>query len=245
MTKKICLITGANRGIGLEIAAQIGQRGHRVLLGARDIDAGDDAAKTLRDRGIDARVVPLDVTDPDSVRAAAAAVEAGEGRLDVLVNNAGIFLDSIKRTEEVELDLFRRTIEVNLLGAFTVGTTFLPLLRKSEDGRLINMSSDLGSLAQASDPESRYNAVDGPAYRVSKAALNMLALAWAKELRGTNVAVSVCSPGWCRTGLDPHIDSSAAPNSAADGADTAVWLALDMDRSQHGRFYAKRREIAW
>jgi len=245
MTQKICLITGANRGIGFEIASQIGARGHVVLVGARDEASGNEAVARLRADGVDSRFVKLDVVNPVSVRAAADEVAAAYDRLDVLVNNAGIFLDSIMLPSQISLDDFRKTLDVNVFGAFTATQAFVGLLRKSPDARVINMSSDLGALAQASDPESRYDAVLGPSYRVSKAALNMVTLVWAKELRDSAVSVSSCSPGWCQTDLDPHIDSSKAPNTAADGADTAVWLALDKDRSQHGKFYAKRTEIAW
>ncbi|HEY8066894.1 MAG TPA: SDR family oxidoreductase [Methylosinus sp.] len=243
---RLCLVTGANRGIGFEIARSLASRGHRVLIGARRQSDGARAAEALRRLGLDIEAIRLDVTEPESVSEAARELERREGRLDILINNAGILIDSTKRPDDISLDEFRRTIDTNLVGPFLVTKAFAPLLLRSDDARIVNISTDLAALGQASNSDSPFDAVLAPSYRVSKAALNMLALTWAKRLRDTNVSVSVCSPGWCRTGLDSLIDSSKAPYSAEEGADTAVWLALDVERSaQHGRFFAKRREIAW
>ncbi|MEQ1963945.1 SDR family NAD(P)-dependent oxidoreductase [Xenorhabdus khoisanae] len=242
---KTCLITGANKGIGFKIAEKLGERGHRVILSGRNILALEKSVLQLTQMGITAELLHLDVTDQKSIKASANLMLSTNTTLDVLINNAGIFLDSIQKPSETSLDNIHKTLEVNLIGPWLVTQAFLPLLQRSKEARLIFISTDLAALSQAADPHSKYNKVEGPAYRTSKAALNMLALQWSKELRDSNISVSVCSPGWCRTDLDSQIDSRQAPNSAADGADTAVWLALDKDRTQHGHFYASRQSINW
>ncbi|CDH31645.1 SDR family NAD(P)-dependent oxidoreductase [Xenorhabdus bovienii] len=242
---KTCLITGANRGIGFEIAKKLGERGHRVILSGRDIPALEHSVLQLTQMGITADLLHLDVTDPESIKSAANLLLSTNTTLDVLINNAGVFLDSIQKPSETSLDDIHKSLTVNLVGPWLITQAFLPLLSRSEEARLIFLSTDLAALSQAADPHSKYNRIEGPAYRASKAALNMLALQWAKEFRDSKISVSVCSPGWCRTDLDSQISSEQAPNSAAEGADTVVWLALDKGREQHGHFYSARQTIDW
>lgn len=242
---KTCLITGANRGIGFEIARLIAEKGHDVIIGARSLEDASMAAKKLRDRGFSAEALAIDVTDGASVKRAADELEGRVERLDVLVNNAGIMKESTRQPSKATVEAFEAQLATNVVGPMRTMQAFIPLLKRSNDARIVNMSSDLGAMAQASNPESRYAAVLAPTYRTSKAALNMLSLAFAKELKDDRITVSVCSPGWCRTDLDDEIDSDRAPFSAAEGADTAAWLAVEADASQNGKFYAKRSEIAW
>lgn len=241
MNNKIILVTGANKGIGYQIAKKFSELGHTVFIGARNPDLGKKAECQLRETGLDCRFLELDVTDEMSVQKAAAYVENKFGKLDVLVNNAGIFLDTPRKTHEITVNEFRLTLETNVLGVFSVTMAFLPLLKKSERANIINMSSDLGSLQQASDPNSKYDSVSGPSYRVSKAALNMLTLSLARELRNTNITVNAVSPGWCKTDLG----SDAAPRTAETGADTPVWLAIQDENDLHGHFLFDKATIAW
>ncbi|MBB4640733.1 SDR family oxidoreductase [Rhizorhapis suberifaciens] len=243
--RKVCLITGANRGIGFEIACKIAEQGHDVIVGARSMENATAATDQLKDAGLHAQALLIDVTDDHSVRAAAEDLEQRVDRLDVLINNAGIMRESLRQPSEATVAAFEAQLATNVVGPMRTIQAFLPLLRRSQDARIVNVSSDLGAMAQASDPESRYAAVLAPTYRASKAALNMLSLAFAKELQEEGIAVSVCSPGWCRTDLDDEINSTSAPFSPAEGADTAVWLAVQADRSQNGKFFAMRKSIAW
>lgn len=241
MSKKIALITGANKGIGYQIAHKLGKSGHIILAAARNEVLGKKAVEQLNEEGIESYFIQLDVTDEQSIAAAAEQVEKTFGKIDVLVNNAGIFVDLAKSPSELCIKDFRKTMEVNVFGVFLVTQAFLKLLKKSTAGRIINMSSDLGALNQASDPNSLYDAVSGPGYRVSKAALNMLTLAFAKELRSSHITVNAVSPGWCKTDLG----SDAAPNTAEQGADTPAWLATQDVEKHHGKFFYKRDCIAW
>ena len=244
--KKVCLVTGANRGIGLEISRGLGQKGYKVYLGARKIENGHQAAKQLMSEGIDAEAIALSVGDPESIQNAFNFISQKEQKLDVLINNAGILADSNLPPDEVSFEVFNSTLTTNAIGPYFVINAFIPLLTKSVDARVINMSSDLGALSQASDPESKYDAITAPSYRISKAALNMTSLIFAKKFRDSNIKVCSCSPGWCHTGLDQLVDSSKAPNTAKDGADTPIWLASEAPSSQiNGNFFYKREMINW
>ena len=184
--QQIALITGANKGIGKEIASQLGKQGMMVLIGARDQLKGVDAVAELMAQGVRARAIRLDVTDPNSIALAAQDIEDDFGRLDVLVNNAGIALDS-GPASDLDVETLRRTYETNVFGAFVVTKAMLPLLRKSEAGRIVNLSSGLGSLTQNSDPEWGFAGVKPLAYNSSKAALNMITVIFAAELKETAI----------------------------------------------------------
>ncbi|MFC7880208.1 SDR family oxidoreductase [Isoptericola sp. NPDC057391] len=215
---KIALVTGATRGIGLATARRLAADGFHVVVGARRDDAGRAAVDRVRAEGGDASSVLLDVTDPDQVRAAASHVEERFGRLDVLVNNAGVLPEaSAEPAEAVDLDLFRRTYATNLFGPVLVLEAFLPLLRRSDAGRVVNVTTRMGSLADQQDTASPYYSTVVPAYQSSKAALNAVTVALAKALAGTPITVTAVCPGFVRTDLTP-LNREHAPLGPDDAA---------------------------
>lgn len=224
--KPLALVTGANRGLGLEIARQLSARGFGILLGARDAEAGQAAAESLG-----AAWLPLDVAEAESVREAADWARAEHGRLDVLVNNAGLLLDEGRGVLDLDETDALATLEVNLLGPWRVAAAFAPLMGKG--GRIVNVSSGAGQLSSMGGW--------APAYSVSKAALNALTLQLAQALKGRGIAVNAACPGWVRT----RMGGSGAPKSVEDGADTPVWLATDAPAGVTGKFFRDRREIPW
>jgi NAD(P)-dependent dehydrogenase (short-subunit alcohol dehydrogenase family) len=241
---KIALITGANKGLGLETGRQLGKLGYTVLLGSRDALNGEVAARQLRDDGVDARVVKLDVGKQSDVDAAAAMIEADYGHLNVLVNNAGVMIEkgwTKNTTSETTLDNLRATFETNLFAVFAVTKAMLPLLRKSPAGRIVNVSSILGSVSlQATKGSPTYN-TKLFAYNASKAALNMLTISLAHELRATKIKVNSAHPGWVKTDLG----GSAAPMNVVDGAKTEVELATLAEDGPTGGFFHLGQAIAW
>jgi NAD(P)-dependent dehydrogenase (short-subunit alcohol dehydrogenase family) len=239
---RLALITGANKGIGYEIARQLGQQGITVLLGCRDQARGEAAAAQLRAEGADAYPLALDVTDAASVTAAAAEVGERFGRLDILVNNAGISLEQPRvAPSDYPLDRLARTYAVNVLGIVTVTNAFLPLLRQAPAGRIVNQSSAMGSLALAADSGSPYAGLNLLAYNSSKAALNSVTLEYAKELRGTSVAVNAADPGYCATDLNGH----QGYRTAAQGAAAAVALATLGPGAPSGTFAGDAGPVPW
>jgi NAD(P)-dependent dehydrogenase (short-subunit alcohol dehydrogenase family) len=239
--KKVALVTGSNKGIGFEIARQLGRRGMTVLIGARDEKRGAEAAGKLRDEGIDAHHVRLDVSDAATVAPLAATIEARFGRLDVLVNNAGVLLDQNVPPSALDVEVLKKTFDVNVFGAFAVTRALLPLIRKSDAGRVVNLSSTLGSLALMSDASNPYSGFVGAAYQSSKTALNMLTVALAKELAGTRVLVNSVCPGWVKTDMG----TDDAPLSVEQGADTPVWLATLPAGGPTGGYFNSRQPVAW
>lgn len=232
----IVLVTGGNRGIGLEIAAQMAQRGWRVLLGSRQAEAGRQATASLKERLRDALAEPLliDIDDEDSVQKAFQRVSADPGAVDVLINNAGILLDEDATILTVSDELLEHSFRVNTVGPLRVSRVFLPLLRKSSRGaRIINLSSGAGAL---SDMETFK-----PAYSISKTALNAVTRQMAANLRVDGIPVNSMCPGWVRTDMG----GPNATRSVEEGADTAVWLATEAPPEWTGGFYRDRREIAW
>ncbi len=229
---KVALVTGANKGIGLEIARQLAQLGYTALIGARDETRGQEAAQTLRNEGLTAQFVALDVTDENSISAATKKIEGEHGKLDVLVNNAGIALDQMPPSQ-VDLETLRRTYETNVFGMFAVTKALLPLLKKSEAGRIVNMSSGLGSLAQTSDPNWEYGFVNAIAYCSSKSAVNALTVQFAKELRDTPIKVNAADPGYVATDLNQN----QGHRTVSQGAIAPVRLAtLPADGPTAGYF---------
>lgn len=240
MAEKVALITGANKGIGKEIARQLGALGMTVLVGARDPERGEAAAAELREGGADARFVQVDVTDPDGLHAAAASVERDFGRLDVLVNNAGIALED-GTPGSLTLESLRRTYETNVFGVYSVTEAFLPLLKKSEAGRIVNMSSGLGSLTDNSDPDWAFAAVKPLAYNSSKAALNMMTVIWAAQLKDTPIKVNSADPGYVATDLNHN----SGPRTVAQGATVAVHLAALPADGPTGGFFNEDGVLPW
>lgn len=238
--KKVALITGANKGIGKEIARQLGALGMTVLIAARDKQRGEEAAAALTADGADAHAVLLDVTDKASIDAAARQVESEYGRLDVLVNNAGIALDT-GAASTLEMDALRRTYETNVFGVFSVTKAFLPLLKKSRAGRIVNVSSGLGSLAQNSDPNWDYAAVKPLAYNSSKAALNMVTVIFAAELKDAGIKVNAADPGYTATDLNQN----RGHQTVEQGAVAAVRLAALPDDGPTGGFFDDNGVVPW
>jgi NAD(P)-dependent dehydrogenase (short-subunit alcohol dehydrogenase family) len=238
---RIALITGANKGIGFEIARQIGQTGARVLLGARDAALGEAAASALRAEGVDARFIRIDLGEPASIEAAAASIGAGYRRLDVLVNNAGITDPADGPPSAASLQAVRRIFDTNFFGTLAVTQAMLKLLRQSASGRIVNVSSGLGSLAHNGDPEWEFAAVKLLGYNASKAALNMLTVQLAAELRDTGIKVNAADPGFTATDLNNHRGHQTIPQ----GAEAAVRLALLPDDGPTGFFFSAGGEEPW
>ena len=242
--KKVALISGANKGLGLETAKQLGKLGYVVLLGSRDPLKGEVAARLLREDGIDARVVKLDVSRQNDIDTAAAMVETEFGKLDVLVNNAGVMIEkgwTKNTTSETTMENLRATFEANLFAVFALTKALLPALKKSEAGRIVNVSSILGSVSLQATKGSPTYSTKLFAYNASKAALNVLTISLAHELQGTKIKVNSAHPGWVKTDLG----GDAAPMNVVEGAKTEVELATLGDDGPTGGFFHVGKEIAW
>jgi NAD(P)-dependent dehydrogenase (short-subunit alcohol dehydrogenase family) len=235
-SQRIALVTGANRGIGLEVARGLGRQGLTVVVGSRSPASGEEAASTLVAEGLSAVGEPLDVSDEESVARAVSAVLARFGRLDVLVNNAGVLLDGADRASAVSPEKIRATFDTNVVGAWLLCQAVIPAMRRQGYGRIVNLSSDMGSLGEVRASDGSW-----PAYRLSKTALNALTLLLAAELRGDNVLVNAASPGWVRT----RMGGGSAPRSVEHGADTPVWLATLPDGGPSGGLFRDRQPLDW
>lgn len=226
MTQDIALVTGGNKGLGREIVRQLATEGLTVYLGARDKALGQAAQQEVAADGLDVRFIQLDVTDESSVEAAAKSVEAESGRLDVLVNNAGIMAGWGVDVPDLGADVVREVYEVNVFGVVTVTKAFIPLLRRSENGRIVNMSSALGSLAELSDLSNPRSRLGLMAYSSSKAALNALTILYANALRADGIKVNSAAPGLVPTDLNTGSEHPRGNRTPADGARGPVHLAL-------------------
>jgi len=229
---KTVLVTGANKGIGREVASQLARKGFHVFVAARNPDAGRKAADEIAKQSGKATFIEVDVTDNASVRAAAREFSKIADHLDVLVNNAGIMMDGDDAILEVSDNIFRRTIETNVLGALRATRAFTPLLVKSKAPRVINVSSSGGQLTGGADGWS-------PAYCISKTALNGVTSQLAAAL--PKFAVNSVCPGWVRTDMGGR----NATRSLEEGADTIVWLASEAPQGLTGKFLRDRKEIPW
>jgi NAD(P)-dependent dehydrogenase (short-subunit alcohol dehydrogenase family) len=239
--KRIALVTGANKGLGFEIARQLGRQGITVLIGARDKNKGRKAAEQLKLENIDAHGLILDVTHLPSIERTRRYIETEYGRLDILVNNAGISHEWGLAPSEVPIDTIRDVFETNFFGVILVTDALLPLLRKSEAPRVVNMSSSLGSLTMHSDPQSPYYAVKTFGYNASKTALNAYTVHLAFEFRDTPFKINSSCPGWVKTDMG----GANAPGSVEDGADTPVWLATLPADGPTGGFFNARQPVPW
>jgi len=235
----IALVTGANKGIGFEIARGLGARKIVVLMGVRDEAKGKAAAEQLKSEGIDARPVALDVTNQDSIARAAQWIQEQFGHLDILVNNAGIA--EWGKPSEIDLAKVREVYETNLFGPMAMIQTMLPLLRLSARGRIVNVSSHLGSLAMATDPKSPISQFLALGYCTSKSALNSMTVQFANELRQTPIKVNAICPGYCATDLN----GNSGPRTAAQGAVAAVRYATLADEGPSGGFFDEDGPVAW
>jgi NAD(P)-dependent dehydrogenase (short-subunit alcohol dehydrogenase family) len=229
--QKTALVTGANKGIGFEVARQLARQGFRVFLGARNEKAGAAAAEKLREEG-DIIFLKIDISDANSIRAAAAELSHRSDRLDVLVNNAGILLDEDKSALSLTPDIFETTLRTNTLGPWLVAQAFAALLGKSQAPRIVNVSSGGGQLEDGADGWA-------PGYCVSKTALNGVTVQLAAAL--PKCAVNSVCPGWVRTDMG----GESATRSVGEGAATIVWLATEAPRDLTGKFVKDRKVIPW
>lgn len=244
--KKIALITGANRGIGFETARQLGQQGIKVLLGARSEEKGKEAAETLKNEGLDVEFIHLDVDDVATHESAAKSIEDQFGRLDILVNNAGIFLNEIGDdgamipASQTSQDVFRKTFDTNFFNTIAVTQQFVPLIKKSDAGRIVFLSSGLGSLNLHSDPNSPIYNWKVPAYDISKTALNGYAVHLAYELKDTPIKVNAAHPGSVVTDMNANGEIPVE-----EGAKTSVALATLPADGYTGKFIYLGEELPW
>jgi NAD(P)-dependent dehydrogenase (short-subunit alcohol dehydrogenase family) len=240
-SNKIVLITGANKGIGLEVARQLGKQKCTVLIGARDAKLGEEAAAKLSKEGIDARFVELDVTHRQTIEAARAQIEKEFGRLDILINNAGINAPGDGPPSKVDLDAANRVIQTNFIGALAVAQIMLPLVRKSAGGNIINVTSELGSITGHSDPNWKFAPVKFIAYCASKAAMNMMTVQLAYELRDTKIKVNSVNPGYTATDLN----NNQGPQTIEQGAAEIVRVALIGPEGPTGQFLETGGTLPW
>ena len=231
---KVAVVTGGNRGLGLEACRRLARAGARVILASRDAAKGETAAAALRREGLDITPHALDVTDRASIERLARVIERQFGRLDILVNNAGVFEDSgAEGTSALRSDpaIVRRTFETNTLGPLMVSQALIPLMQGK--GRVVNVSSGMGQLAEMNGSY--------PGYRLSKAALNALTRILADELKGTGVKVNSVCPGWVKTDMG----GPDAPRTREQGVETIVWLATLSDDGPTGGFFRDKQPIPW
>jgi NAD(P)-dependent dehydrogenase (short-subunit alcohol dehydrogenase family) len=234
LTRKVAVVTGANRGIGLEISRQLASNGAHVVVTARGAAKAATACQKLKDEGLDVAFHQLDVTDPTSIQILRDFVRKTYGAPDILVNNAGVLLDE-KSSGVLDLspDMLQQTLAVNVYGPVMLCRALVPLMKSKGHGRIVNLSSGMGQLSEMGRGAS--------AYRISKAALNALTCTLAAELSGTDILVNSVCPGWVRTDLG----GPNATRSVAEGAETAVWLALLPAGGPTGGFFRDKKPIAW
>ncbi len=240
-TKKTALVTGANKGIGYEVARQVAASGCTVLLGARNQALGEEAAAKLVAEGLDVRYIAIDLTAPKTIAAAANRIAADFGHLDILVNNAGIAAPGDGPPTASSPDAIEKTLRVNFLGSVAVTQAMLPLLRKAPSARIVNVSSGLGSLTLNGDPAWPYATHKYLGYSASKAALNMLTVQLAYELRDTAIKVNSADPGYTATDLNGHTGTQTIPEGAAE----AIRLALLPDDGPTGTYSNSEAVVPW
>jgi NAD(P)-dependent dehydrogenase (short-subunit alcohol dehydrogenase family) len=235
-TQKVAVVTGGNRGLGFEASRQLAKKGYQVVLTSRDEAKGKAAAQKLQAEGLNVIFHALDVTNDESSQKLAEFLHEQFGKLDVLVNNAAIYIDSQTSGNSVfdaKIDTLRQTMETNVYGVLRVTQALIGLMQKQNYGRIVNVSSGAGQLT---DMGSGY-----PAYRISKTALNALTRIFSNELQGTNILVNSVCPGWVKTDMG----GPNAPRTPEQGVDTIVWLATLPDGSATGGFFRDRQSIDW
>ena len=240
-TKKTALVTGANKGIGFEVARQLAASGCTVLIGARNRALGEEAASKLATEGLDVHYIAIDLTEPATIAAAANRIATDFGHLDILVNNAGIAAPGDGPPTAANLDSIESTFRVNFMGSVAVTQAMLPLLRKAPSARIVNVSSGLGSLTQNGDPAWTHAPHKYLGYSASKAALNMLTVHLAYELRGTAIKVNSADPGYTATDLNGHSGTQTIPEGAAE----AIRLALLPDDGPTGTYSDSKGIVPW
>jgi NAD(P)-dependent dehydrogenase (short-subunit alcohol dehydrogenase family) len=238
---KIALITGANKGIGYELARQLGEEGVTVLVAARNAKLGNAATAKLRAEGADAHFIELDVTKPQTIAKAAQTIQTQYGRLDILVNNAAIVDKADGPPSTADPGAVRRVLDVNFFGVLAVTQAMLPLVRKSEAGRIVMLSSGLGSLTWNADPKWSFAAVKPLGYNGSKAILNMMTVQLAWELRDTAIKVNTVNPGYTATDMN----GNKGTQTLAEGAAEALRQALAPDDAPTGLFVQTGGVVPW
>ncbi|PAE14728.1 short-chain dehydrogenase [Virgibacillus sp. 7505] len=238
---KIVLITGGNKGIGLETARQLGKMGYEILLGSRNEKRGLEAVTLLEKENIKAKTMSLDVTNPNSIFSAVEIIEQEYGLLDILINNAGVFLEGDITQSELDLSVLKSTYETNVFGVFSVTKAMLPLLRKSSSGRIVNLSSGLGSLALNTDPKSEFYNVNTLAYNSSKTAVNALTVFFAKEFSDSPIKINSVCPGFTATDLN----GNSGYRSVEQAASIVVKLATINNDGPTGGFFDEDGVVPW
>jgi NAD(P)-dependent dehydrogenase (short-subunit alcohol dehydrogenase family) len=239
--RRVALVTGANRGLGLAISQGLAKRGITVIMGARDSKKGKQACSRLKRKGLDVYSEMLDVANERSIQIAVKHVLARFDRLDILVNNAGIMIDSVESVLSVSWHTIHKTLQTNVMGPLRLCRSCIPLMKAGGYGRIVNLASSLGSLTEMADPDSMAAMVRTPAYRLSKTALNCLTILIAQEVRDDNILVNSACPGWVRT----ELGGPEAPLTPQQGADTPVWLATLPAGGPTGGFFRERELIPW
>jgi len=242
--RRVALITGANRGIGLQTAKDLGHDGDILLLGVRDLPKGKAAAERLRQEDFEAEAVHLDVTDPGTYREVYDFIDRVFGRLDILVNNAGVCLESFAspvQTSTLSLETLRQTFETNFFGTVALTQKLLPLIRRSQAGRIVNVSSIMGSLTLHADLSSPIYHAGMFAYNTSKAALNSFTLHLAHELRNTSIKVNSAHPGWVKT----ETGGENADLEVSEGGKTSAWLATLPENGPTGGYFHVGQPLPW
>lgn len=241
MDKKVAVVTGGNRGIGLEICRQLASNKNiRVILTSRDEEKGKHSCDLLEEDGLIVNYLPLDVNDPESIQQLASKIQKELGRCDILVNNAGIFPDTQDASAggwpsvfDTRIDTMRKAMETNVYGPMLLCQAIVPLMKKNNYGRIVNMSSGMGQLTHMNG--------GCPAYRLSKTSLNALTCVLADELKNTNIKVNCMCPGWVKTDMG----GANATRELPEGADTAVWLATLDDNGPSGGYFRDRKPFEW
>ncbi|MDP3893540.1 SDR family oxidoreductase [Nocardioides sp.] len=243
----IALVTGANRGLGYATAQRLGELGATVLVGARTPEKAEGAVASLRAAGVWAHPVTLDVADWQSVDRAASQVADDYGRIDVLVNNAGVLPEAFapEASQPIDRHLFASAFATNVFGAVATTQAFLPLLERSEAGRIVNVSSTMGSLVEQLNPDSPYFGMVLPAYQASKAALNALTVSLSKALADTSIKVNSVCPGWVQTDLGGPANRAAAPTTPTEAAEVVAALGLVDENGPTGSFVDREGVVAW
>jgi NAD(P)-dependent dehydrogenase (short-subunit alcohol dehydrogenase family) len=243
-SSKVAFITGGNRGLGRETARQLGKQGVTVVIGSRDLEKGKAVAGALKSEGIAAEALRFDITKPADYQEAYDYFDKKYGKLDILINNAGVARENFmggNQTSSTSPDVVRETFDTNFFGTVQLTQVLLPLIKKSPAGRIVNLSSILGSNALHADPNSPIYAAKAFAYDASKAALNSFTIHLAHELRDTGIKVNSAHPGWVKTDMG----TDAAPMEIPDGAKTSVWLATLPADGPTGAFIHLEQPLPW
>jgi NAD(P)-dependent dehydrogenase (short-subunit alcohol dehydrogenase family) len=231
--KQVALVTGANRGIGFELAKQLASIGYKVIMASRNRKKGSEAVQNLTALGLDVSFVAMDVADPESIRQAANTITETEGRLDVLVNNAGVYLDGHVRLLTMDPSILERTMSTNFFGSYHVIRSFIPLMEKRGYGRIINISSEYGAISEMSSQGVG-------AYKISKLALNALTQLAATEANG-DIKINAVCPGW----VSSDMGGPSAPRTPKQAAESILWLATVGPEGPNGKFSRDGNQIEW